>query len=123
MRLHRIKPEKSNVQESDAHAQRRNNGFVVFCEKNLRYEKGIKAWIFLGPYLLGAVGLEMIVNPGQARATPSLWPWIGFLTYLIFFPPVWRRILNLPASRKEASTVTVPRGESLKHDNEDFNAY
>ena len=108
----RVTPEEINVKKSDAHAHRRHNGFIVFCEKNLRYEKGIKAWIFLGPYLLGAMGLEMMVDPGQARATPSLWPWIWFLTYLVLFPPVWRRILKLVMLRKAAPVAEVGSSEA-----------
>jgi len=74
-------------------------GFIVFCETKLRYEKGFKAWIFLGPYLLGALGLEMMIAE-HAKSATALWPWIGFLAYLILFPFAWRRILKFVALKK-----------------------
>ena len=89
----------------DAH--RPLNGFIVFCETNLRYEKGFRAWIFLGPYLIGAVCLEMII-PRHADAEPSLAPWIGFLAYLVLFPLVWRRILSFVSFKKATPVVTSP---------------
>jgi len=83
----------------------RHKGFIVFCETNLRYEKGFKAWIFLGPYLLGAVGLEMMIR-GHAQTETSLGPWLGFLAYVILFPLAWRRFLKLVAVKN--ATPIVP---------------
>ena len=81
-------------------------GFIVFCETKLRYEKGFKAWIFLGPYLLGALGLEMMIAE-HAKSATALWPWIGFLAYLILFPPGWQRILRLVTLRKTTPVVSL----------------
>jgi len=100
-------PGETNVKKPHAHAHQSHNGFIVFCEKNLRYEKGIKAWIFLGPYLLGALGLEMMIDPGHPKATTSLWPWIGFLAYLVLFPSVWRQVLKFFRFRKKEPIVAV----------------
>ncbi len=64
-----------------ADLQRRPQGFIAFCETNLRYEKGPKAWIVLLPYLIGAVILERTTIQTQAG-------WIAFLGYLVLFPSV-----------------------------------
>jgi hypothetical protein len=78
-------------------------GFIAFCETNLRYEKGLKAWIILGPYLLGAFVLERLANTsGDTFATKFAW-WSGFLAYLIIFPDAWRRLLRYRSSRKVSS--------------------
>jgi hypothetical protein len=78
-------------------------GFIAFCETNLRYEKGFKAWIILGPYLLGAFVLERIANSsGDAFATKFAL-WSGFLAYLIIFPDAWRRLLRYCSARKVGS--------------------
>ena len=74
-------------------------GFIAFCETNLRYEKGVKAWIILGPYLLGALLLERLaatsVDPLIKTAA-----WAAFLTFLILFPDAWQRLLRWRNSRK-----------------------
>lgn len=72
----------------------RQKGLVVFCEKNLRYEGGLKAWVFLGPYFVGAFILEIVIETNPAHAQAAVGPWIGFLAYLILFPTVWRRVLK-----------------------------
>jgi len=94
-----VTPSEGNADKNHADAHQRHNGFIVFCETKLRYEKGFKAWIFLGPYLLGALGLEMTIA-GHAKTATALVPWIGFLAYLILFPFVWRRILKLVELKK-----------------------
>jgi len=90
------------IHENDGAVHQRHRGFIVFCEKRLRYEKGVKAWIFLGPYLLGALGLDRIIDTGHAQASTPIWPWIGFLAYLVLFPPIWQRFLKFVASKKAA---------------------
>jgi len=77
-------------------------GFIAFCETKLRYEKGFKAWITLGPYLVGALVLEKTVAE-HGEATSSLASWMGFLAYLILFPLMWQRILKLIALK-----ITTP---------------
>ncbi|MCE0483251.1 MAG: hypothetical protein LV479_03320 [Methylacidiphilales bacterium] len=94
-----------SVNKNRADSYQRHKGFIVFCETNLRYEKGFKAWIFLGPYLLGALGLETMITEHTKTAT-ALGPWLGFLAYLILFPLAWRRILKLVALKK--ATPVVP---------------
>jgi hypothetical protein len=101
------KPGESSADKNRADAHHHQKGFIVFCETSLRYEKGFKAWIFLGPYLLGALGLETLIT-GHAKAGSTLGPWLGFLAYLILFPLAWRRILKLVALKK--STPVVPLG-------------
>jgi hypothetical protein len=68
-----------------------HRGFIYFCEESLRYNKGLRAWFFFGPYLLGAVWLE----PGKKfeNTGVSLWSWFLLLAYLLAFPPLWRAIL------------------------------
>lgn len=97
---------ESNADKNHADAHQRHKGFIVFCETNLRYERGFKAWIFLGPYFLGALGLEMMIT-GHVPGATALWPWIGFLAYLILFPLAWRRILKLVALRKAPPVVPL----------------
>jgi hypothetical protein len=75
-------------------------GLIAFSEKNLRYERGIKAWVFLVPYLLGAVVFEKFISPAIATGTSSLGAHLGFLAYLVFFPTLWRRTLRFIAFRK-----------------------
>ena len=96
-----------NAEKNQADSRQPQKGFIVFCERNLRYEKGFKAWIFLGPYLLGAIGLKMLIGSVRMKDTAALWPWVGFLTYLIFFPSVWRRILKLLGFRKADPVVSL----------------
>ena len=95
-----ITPERISPNGNHAEAHPRHNGLIVFCEKKLRYEKGIRAWIFLAPYFLGAVALERVINAEHAKAEPTLGTWIGFLAYLIFFPSVWKYVWNFIALRK-----------------------
>jgi hypothetical protein len=82
-------------------------GFIAFCETNLRYEKGFKAWIVLGPYLLGAFVLERIANTSGDTFALKLALWSGFLAYLIIFPDAWRRLLRWRNSHK-----TLPKSSS-----------
>lgn len=94
-----------SVNKNHADSHQRHKGFIVFCETKLRYERGFKAWIFLGPYLLGALGLETMITV-HAKAATALGPWFGFLAYLILFPLAWRRVLKLVALKK--ATPVVP---------------
>jgi hypothetical protein len=94
------------VTKNYANSHRRHKGFIVFCETKLRYERGFKAWIFLGPYLLGALGLEMVITE-RAQTAMALGPWLGFLAYLILFPLAWRRVLTLVALKKAAPVVPL----------------
>ena len=89
-----------------ADSSQRPVGLIVFCEKNLRYEGGTKAWLFLGPYLLGAVLFEKFISPALATGTSSLGAYMGFLAYLVFFPAFWRRILRLLSPDK--TKVVLP---------------
>jgi len=91
----------------------RPKGLIVFCETKLRYEKGGKAWIFLGPYLLGAVGLEMVLHLGQPNSGP--WAMPGFLAYLVVFPSVWQRILKFGKRRKatEADSLSTEPSQEI----------
>jgi len=89
-----------NSDHADAHPL--HQGFIAFCETNLRYEKGFKAWLLLGPYLLGALGLEILIDSGYANTTKAIGPWVAFLAYLVLFPPAWQRILKLVAAKKSA---------------------
>jgi hypothetical protein len=92
----------SAIQPNGNNKPTRLGGLVVFCEKKLQYEKGLKAWIFLGPYLVGTFALEMEIT-GNASSTITLGPWLGFLIYLVLFPFAWRRILKLVAGKKAPS--------------------
>ena len=91
---HSQNPRLGDVDET---SRLRHRGLIVFCETNLRYEKGLKAWIFLGPYLLGAFVLEIIFN--DSTRADSLVPWVGLIVYLISFPIVWRKFLRFVASQ------------------------
>jgi hypothetical protein len=65
-------------------------GFAYFCEGTLRYMGGGRAWLFFGPYLLGAIWLD----PGLGTSSiHGLSPWIILLAYLVIFPPIWRAVL------------------------------
>ena len=90
---------------TDSPSNQKLKGFIVFCETKLRYEKGFKAWIFLGPYLLGALGLETMIAV-HAKTVTALGPWFGFLAYLIVFPLIWRRVLKLITLK--TATPVVP---------------
>jgi hypothetical protein len=92
----------SAIQNQESNAPARHRGLIFFCEKQQRYEKGLKAWIFLGPYLLGAFGLERVITEHAQSATAFV-PWLGLLAYLVLFPLAWRRILKLTAGKKTAS--------------------
>ena len=99
----------SGADKASAEASPRHVGFIAFCETKLRYEKGFKAWIILRPYLLGALGLEMMIAE-HAKSETSLGVWLGFLAYLILFPPYWREILRLVAPRKAGTARAVSGG-------------
>src|ERR1700683_2866870 len=75
-------------------------GFIAFCETNLRYERGLKAWIILGPYLLGAFVLESLASTSGDTFATKLALWSGFLAYLIIFPDAWQRLLRYRSARK-----------------------
>jgi hypothetical protein len=79
-----------------------HKGFIAFCETNLRYEKGFKAWVVLGPYLFGAFVLEVFVNSFGNTPSTKIALWAGFLLYLIVFPEIWRRVLKSRASYKSS---------------------
>ena len=65
-------------------------GFAYFCEETLRYTGGLRAWLFFGPYLLGAIGLE----PAQGgKSVHGFSPWLVLVAWLLIFPPVWRSFL------------------------------
>jgi hypothetical protein len=95
-----------SVSKNHTDTHPRHKGFIVFCETKLRYEKGLKAWIFLGPYLLGALGLETMITV-HAKTVAVLGPWLGFLAYLILFPLIWRRILKFIALKLATSIVPL----------------
>ncbi len=83
-------PQNARADENQK-SNRAHRGFIAFCETNLRYEKGVKAWIVLGPYFLGALALEIIGNNRMG------W-WLGLIAYLVLFPIFWRRLLRFAAS-------------------------
>ncbi|MCE0497419.1 MAG: hypothetical protein LV481_05665 [Methylacidiphilales bacterium] len=105
-----VTPREINTMENHSDAHPRYRGLIVFCETKLRYEKGLKAWIFLGPYLLGALGLEMLIDAKHVNVPTEFWPWVGFVAYLVLFPSVWQRILKLVRSRK--ALPIAPTGSS-----------
>jgi hypothetical protein len=84
----------------DANPVKSRKGFIAFCETNLRYETGLKAWVVLGPYLLGALILEGMINASGGTIAAKFVLWAGFLAYLIIFPEVWRRVLRRRNSLK-----------------------
>jgi len=103
---------EAKVREQDSHAHRSHKGLIVFCDQKLRYEGGLKAWIFLGPYFLGAVGLEWTIAAAErAKGAhgPGLGAWLGFILYLVLFPALWRWVLKLVVPRK---TPAIPRGDT-----------
>jgi len=65
-------------------------GFAYFCEGTLRYSGGVRAWLFFGPYLLGALSLEPTLG---GKSVHGFSPWLMLLGYLVVFPPVWRALL------------------------------
>ena len=88
-----------------------HKGFIAFCETNLRYEKGFKAWVILGPYFLGALVFEGVVNTAGNSFTTKIALWIGFLVYLVTFPAIWRRILK----RRKISPALTKLESSPQH--------
>ena len=89
-----------------ADAVHSHRGFIYFCEESLRYNTGIRAWIFFAPYLVGAVWFEPGLNLKNS-VTPTLWPWLLWLAYLVLFPPVWRLVLLRTGLWRKRSTVLV----------------
>jgi len=89
-----------SAETEDAAPAESHKGFIAFCETNLRYETGPKAWIILGPYLVGAFVFEGIINTSESTFTAKLTLWTSFLAYLILFPEIWRRILKSCSPRK-----------------------
>lgn len=81
--------------EPDVHPAdtgRSHRGFIYFCEHTLQYNKGVRAWVFFGPYLLGALWLE----PGLSLKNvdhQTLGTWLPLLAYLVVFPSIWRALL------------------------------
>ena len=88
------------AETEDAAPTGSHKGFIAFCETNLRYETGFKAWIILGPYLAGAFVFEGIINTSEGTFAAKLALWTGFLAYLVLFPEIWRRILRSRSPRK-----------------------
>ena len=82
-------------------AELQHKGFIAFCETNLRYEKGRKAWLTLGPYFLGAYVWYKTINEGSAEPQKNILPWLGFLAYLILFPSVWKWVLGLLSPKRD----------------------
>jgi hypothetical protein len=66
-------------------------GVAYFCEETLQYIGGGRAWLFFGPYLLGAICLEP--SP-TGRSIHGISPWLVLLGYLVLFPPLWRAFLT-----------------------------
>ncbi len=77
-------------QASNPETDRPPRGVIYFCEQSHRYRKGMRAWLFFGPYLLGAILLEpALTAPGRASCSA----WLLLLAYLLLFPRVWRGVL------------------------------
>jgi hypothetical protein len=91
-------------------------GLIFFCETNLRYESGWKAWMFLGPYLGLAIFLETLITASRTSLGLAIVQWLGFLVYLVFFPPVWGRILKLIALRKGTMAMSNRRSNEASVD-------
>jgi len=66
-------------------------GFVYFCESRLYYLGGLGAWLFFGPFLLGAVILDSLIL--RYSGLPSLLGWLALMAYVLVFPPLWRLLL------------------------------
>ena len=90
---------------------RPHRGFIYFCEESLQYNKGVRAWYFFAPYLIGAVLLEpQLPFGGQDRS--ALAPWVILLGYLLVFPPVWRALLlRTGLWRRRSETASTPNLE------------
>jgi hypothetical protein len=78
----------SSIENGDVSSRR---GLIYFCEVGLNYCGGVRAWLFFGPYLLGAIALEPGLNSGSKN---DLDRWLLFVAYLVIFPPVWRALLR-----------------------------
>jgi len=79
------------VKDQTRNGDQSPRGLIYFCEETLCYHKGLKAWIFFGPYLLGAIWLESEWWKGTAFS--GTWLSIFLMIYLLIFPAAWRRIL------------------------------
>lgn len=75
-------------------------GFIVFCESTLRYVGGPRAWVFPGLYVAGACLFERLIATNPHGATTGVWPWIGFLAYLLLFPLAYKRLSRIFARKK-----------------------
>lgn len=74
----------------DRQAKLHPRGFAYYCEETGRYIGGARAWLFFGPYLLGAIVLE----PSQVgKSLDGFSSWLIVVAYLLVFPPAWRAIL------------------------------
>ncbi len=81
-------------------------GFAYFCEGTLRYTGGVRAWLFFGPYLFGAIWLE----PAQGgRSVHGFSPWLVLVAYLVVFPPVWRALLLATGLWRKRAVTQTPR--------------
>jgi hypothetical protein len=69
-------------------------GLIVFCDRNLRYEGGLKAWLSFGPVILGAWILEAAITSHHGGSHRTLLLWFIFLAYLLIFPPAWKKALR-----------------------------
>ena len=106
MKIHDASSDSDATGKNQDASHHLHRGFIVFCETNLRYEKGFKAWIFLGPYLIGAAALEMVIVRHSSSAT-HIGPWIGVLAYLVLFPLAWRRVLKFIASKRISPVISL----------------
>lgn len=61
-------------------------GLAYFCEKKRGYERGWKAWLIVGLYLLGALFLENILHLAQESGSTHQWKSGALIAYLVFFP-------------------------------------
>ena len=80
-------------------------GLIVFCETKLRYESGWRAWMFLGPYLGLAIFFETVITATHSSGGIAVLQWIGFFVYLILFPSIWGRVLNLIVIKKDTLAI------------------
>jgi len=85
----------------------RHRGFIYFCEHALRYDQGVRAWLFFGPYLAGLVLLEPLLDQKQ-NGGPCTWEFVRLLAYLLIFPPVWRAFLLWTGLWKKKGEVSSP---------------
>jgi SulP family sulfate permease len=88
----------------------RHGDFIYFCEHSMRYDKGLRAWLFFGPYLIGVVLLELLLDQnGKASSESGMWGLFPLLAYLLIFPPVWRKFLLWTGLWKKKSGLPSPR--------------